>query len=60
MRHVSYEEQTLDHPNPLARYAHRAGLRLALREAAASLPPGGALLDYGAGQGRFFIFCGAS
>ncbi len=53
MRHVSYEEQTLDHPNPLARYAHRARLRLALREAMTALPPGGVLLDYGAGQGRF-------
>ena len=53
MRHVSYEEQTLDHPNPLARYAHRARLRLALREAVAALPVGGTLLDYGAGQGRF-------
>ena len=53
MRHVSYEEQTLDHPNPLARYAHRARLRLALREAVAVLPPGGVLFDYGAGQGRF-------
>ena len=53
MRHVSYEEQTLDHPNPLARYAHRARLRLALREAVVALPPGGVLLDFGAGQGRF-------
>lgn len=53
MRDVPYEQQTLDHPNPLARHAHRARLRLALDEAARVLPVGGVLLDYGAGQGRF-------
>lgn len=55
MREVPYEEQTLDHPNPIARFAHRARLRLALKEAAHALPVGGTLLDYGAGQGRFLF-----
>lgn len=53
MRDVPYEQQTLDHPNPLARFAHRARLRRALSLALAFTPRGGTVLDYGAGHGRF-------
>ncbi len=53
MRNVPYEQQTLNHPNPIARYAHRSRLKLALETAGKVLPVGGTLLDYGSGQGAY-------
>jgi len=52
-REVPYEEQTLNHPNPIARFAHRARYRNALNLAERQLPVGGTILDFGAGQGEF-------
>ncbi|KAA0098128.1 methyltransferase domain-containing protein [Mycolicibacterium sp. P1-18] len=53
MREVSYERQTLDHPNPVARFAHRARMRRSTRLIQPYLTGSATLLDYGCGQGRF-------
>ena len=53
MREVSYERQTVDHPIPLARFAHRARLRRSMRLVRPFLTGSATLLDYGCGQGRF-------
>lgn len=48
----SYAQQTVDAPNPVARYAHRNRLRRSLRLALPRLGAG-KLLDYGCGSGTF-------
>src|SRR4029453_2715039 len=48
-----YSRQTLDTANPVARYAHRQRHRLSLDRAAAEVPEGGTVLDYGCGEGTF-------
>jgi cyclopropane fatty-acyl-phospholipid synthase-like methyltransferase len=53
MREVPYERQTLDHPNPIARYAHRTRMRRSTRLVMPYLTGSATLLDYGCGQGRF-------
>ena len=55
---VSYERQTLSHPNPAARYAHAKRLQagLALTEHAARR--GACVLDFGAGSGAFLTALG--
>lgn len=53
MREVPYERQTLDHPNPVARFAHRARMRRSTRLVKPYLTGSATLLDYGCGQGRF-------
>lgn len=50
---VPYHRQTVDSPNPLARFAHRARTGEALAVAAAAAPHGGQVLDYGCGPGVF-------
>jgi 2-polyprenyl-3-methyl-5-hydroxy-6-metoxy-1,4-benzoquinol methylase len=52
-REVPYEVQTVDHPNPIARFAHKARYRNSLELATRLLPCGGRILDFGAGQGEF-------
>ncbi len=52
-REVAYSRQTLDTANPIARYAHRQRYRLSLDRAAAEVPEGGTVLDYGCGEGTF-------
>lgn len=52
-REVAYGRQTLDTANPIARYAHRQRHRLSLDRAAAEVPEGGTVLDYGCGEGAF-------
>lgn len=52
-REVAYRRQTLDTANPIARYAHRQRHKLSLDRAAAEVPPGGTVLDYGCGEGTF-------
>jgi SAM-dependent methyltransferase len=52
-REVAYSRQTLDTANPVARYAHRHRYRLSLDRAAAEVPRGGTVLDYGCGEGTF-------
>lgn len=53
MRQPSYQAQTLEHPNPMARLAHRARLRIGLRQAAALASRDGLVLDFGAADGLF-------
>jgi SAM-dependent methyltransferase len=53
VRRVSYARQTLDSPNPFARFAHRRRLSRSLALADRLLPRGGTLLDFGAGEGAF-------
>jgi hypothetical protein len=48
---VSYEKQTVDSPNPLARFAHRARIRKSLAFVNEHLPRGGQFADFGAGTG---------
>jgi hypothetical protein len=52
-REIPYEMQTLEHPNPVVRYAHRARYRNSLDLAKRLLPHNGTILDFGAGQGEF-------
>lgn len=50
---VEYEKQTLDHPNPIARYAHRARFARSKKIVLSRLEEGSVIVDYGCGQGRF-------
>lgn len=52
-REVPYEVQTLNHPNPIVRFAHQTRYRNSLNLAARLLRRGGSILDFGAGQGEF-------
>jgi cyclopropane fatty-acyl-phospholipid synthase-like methyltransferase len=49
---ASYAAQTVDSPNPVARYAHRSRLKRSLALTLAHLGEG-MLLDYGCGSGAF-------
>jgi SAM-dependent methyltransferase len=51
-REIPYEAQTLDHPNPIARFAHQKRYSNSLRLVRSLLPPSGTILDFGAGQGE--------
>jgi 2-polyprenyl-3-methyl-5-hydroxy-6-metoxy-1,4-benzoquinol methylase len=53
MRIVSYAAQTVDSPNPLARFAHRSRIRLALRYTKQLCRDRGTVVDFGAGPGLF-------
>lgn len=48
----TYDEQTVNSPNPLARYAHRNRLKKSI-QLALSKCKGGVILDYGCGSGHF-------
>ena len=50
---VSYEKQTVDSPNPIARFAHRTRLKKSKRLLKPFLQESAVLLDYGCGQGKF-------
>jgi SAM-dependent methyltransferase len=50
---VPYDRQTLQHPNPIARFAHRRRHSLSLALATDYVRPNGAILDFGAGTGEF-------
>lgn len=50
---INYEKQTLDNPNPIARYAHRARFSRSKEIVLTFLHEGATLIDYGCGQGRF-------
>jgi 2-polyprenyl-3-methyl-5-hydroxy-6-metoxy-1,4-benzoquinol methylase len=53
MREISYEEQTVNASNPLARFAHRSRMALALHLASRACPAHASVLDFGAGPGLF-------
>jgi 2-polyprenyl-3-methyl-5-hydroxy-6-metoxy-1,4-benzoquinol methylase len=50
---VPYEKQTVDNPNPIARFAHRTRMRKSKRLVGPFLIGSATLLDYGCGQGRY-------
>jgi 2-polyprenyl-3-methyl-5-hydroxy-6-metoxy-1,4-benzoquinol methylase len=52
-RTVSYRAQTLDTPNPVARYAHRQRYKASFDRVTRQVRRGGSVLDYGCGQGDF-------
>lgn len=52
-RYVPYEQQTVDNPNPIARFAHRTRMKKSKRLVEPFLTESATLLDYGCGQGRF-------
>jgi 2-polyprenyl-3-methyl-5-hydroxy-6-metoxy-1,4-benzoquinol methylase len=52
-RTVSYRAQTLDTPNPVARYAHRQRYKASFDRVSRDVRRGGTVLDYGCGQGDF-------
>ena len=49
---MDYERQTIDSPNPMARFAHRRRLAIASK-VVRGFEKGARILDYGCGQGRF-------
>lgn len=53
MRDISYEEQTVNATNPLARFAHRTRMVVALNLAIRACPEHATVLDFGAGPGLF-------
>lgn len=48
---MDYSRQTVDTPNPLARFAHRRRTEVALQAVSRLVGPGGAVLDFGSGPG---------
>lgn len=52
-RTVSYAAQTLDTPNPIARYAHRQRYKASFDRVAGKVRERGTVFDYGCGQGDF-------
>jgi len=53
MRYITYDQQTYDNPNPLARFAHRTRYRRALSLALDSVAGYATIVDFGAGWGEF-------
>jgi SAM-dependent methyltransferase len=52
-RHISYEKQTLETPNPIARYAHKKRYAYSFALVDKELKSNGKLLDFGCGKGDF-------
>jgi len=50
---VSYNEQTLNTPNPIARFSHKARYKFSFDETQRYLSNNGVLLDFGCGDGSF-------
>jgi 2-polyprenyl-3-methyl-5-hydroxy-6-metoxy-1,4-benzoquinol methylase len=53
MREISYEEQTVKSGNPLARFAHRTRMTMAIGLVTQSCAKSGTVVDFGAGPGLF-------
>ncbi|MGW6903908.1 class I SAM-dependent methyltransferase [Streptomyces sp. NPDC054940] len=53
MREISYEEQTVKSGNPLARFAHRTRVSMAINLVVGVCPNYGTVVDFGAGPGLF-------
>ncbi len=52
-RTVSYSAQTLETPNPIARYAHRQRYKASFDRVTSDVRQGGTVLDFGCGEGDF-------
>lgn len=50
---IPYNKQTLDTPNPIARFSHKARYKFSLNKVLDYLNPNGILLDFGCGDGSF-------
>lgn len=50
---ISYARQTIDSPNPFARFAHRSRLRKSVALALSRMGAAKKVLDYGCGSGVF-------
>jgi SAM-dependent methyltransferase len=50
---VDYERQTLDNPNPIARFAHRTRFKLSKQIVYKLVAENSVVLDFGCGHGRF-------
>ena len=55
---VSYDRQTVNTPNPLARFAHRSRVAKSVALADKYLPQKGVVVDFGAGTGLFLSTLG--
>ncbi|WP_244815964.1 bifunctional 2-polyprenyl-6-hydroxyphenol methylase/3-demethylubiquinol 3-O-methyltransferase UbiG [Caballeronia sp. Lep1P3] len=53
MREISYEEQTVNSGNPLARFAHRSRMSMAIELVTGLCARRGTVADFGAGPGLF-------
>ncbi|SAL77379.1 Methyltransferase domain protein [Caballeronia telluris] len=53
MREISYEEQTVKSGNPLARFAHRTRMTMAIDLVTKLCAASGTVVDFGAGPGLF-------
>ncbi|QCP50854.1 class I SAM-dependent methyltransferase [Trinickia violacea] len=60
MRDISYEEQTVNSSNLLARYAHRTRMAVALQLSMHACPEHATVVDFGAGPGLFLHTLGQS
>lgn len=52
---IPYDIQTINSPNPLVRYSHRTRIKKCVQLADDLLKKNGKLLDFGAGEGFFFL-----
>jgi len=50
---VSYAKQTIDSPNPIARFAHKSRINKSIKYTSLLLPDCGSILDFGSGEGYF-------
>ncbi|MEW6639896.1 MAG: methyltransferase domain-containing protein [Pseudomonadota bacterium] len=58
MAAVSYDRQTINSPNPLARFAHRSRMARSVALVEQHLPQRGVVVDFGAGTGRLLSSLG--
>lgn len=59
-KHVSYQKQTLDSPNPIARFSHRRRYAFSLAKTLAQMGPQASVLDFGSGDGTFLNLLAAA
>lgn len=52
-RRIDYKKQTIETPNPVARYAQMSRFQKSVQIAERHLKPSGTMLDFGCGQGTF-------
>lgn len=53
MKQVSYAQQTIESPNPIARFAHKSRVNKSIDYTSVILPDFGSVLDFGSGEGYF-------